>query len=407
MIKDYFLFVARNFARRKLRGMLTMLGILIGIAAVVALISVSQGLENAIKQQFQALGTDKIIISPGSAMGVMGAGFATTAKLTEDDLDTIRKVSGVDMAAGMVYASARVKFKDEMKYTFAIGLPLDDESKKLFEEFASFKAEEGDLIEEDSKNEVDIGWIISYEGLFKENVSLKDKILIEDQEFKVIGIIKKIGNRQDDTQVYLPLEVARDLFNRPDEFDMIVVKAKPGYDMDKIVNEIKKDLRRSRNEEEGEETFQIQTFEQLLEQVGVVLNIVRVVLIAIAAISLLVGGIGIMNTMYTGVVERTREIGIMKAIGAKNSNILMIFLIESGMYGLVGGAAGICLGFGLSKATEIIATQALGTLLIKASFSWWLILGALAFSFIIGCISGVAPARQASQLRPVDALRYE
>ena len=134
---------------------------------------------------------------------------------------------------------------------------------------------------------------------------------------------------------------------------------------------------------------------------------VEVVLIGIAAISLLVGGIGIANTMYTAVVERTKEIGIMKSIGAQNKDILLIFVIESGLLGLAGGAVGIAFGIGLSKLVEYLAFAFLGTSLVKAFFPWYLIVGSLVFSFLIGTISGFFPAKQAASLKPVDALRYE
>ena len=123
-------------------------------------------------------------------------------------------------------------------------------------------------------------------------------------------------------------------------------------------------------------------------------------------IAIIVGGIGIMNTMYTSVLQRTRDIGIMKAIGAKNSDILLIFLIESGILGLVGGAIGILIGVALSKLVEFASFQS-GITLFQAYFPWYLIAGALAFSFIVGVLSGILPARQASKLKPVDALRYE
>ena len=129
--------------------------------------------------------------------------------------------------------------------------------------------------------------------------------------------------------------------------------------------------------------------------------------VGIALISLLVGGIGIMNTMYTSVLERTREIGVMKAIGAKNSDVLGMFLIESGLLGLVGGAIGVIIGMSISKLVEIGANSAFGPGTIVAVFPPYLIIGALAFSFIVGALSGVLPARRASKLKPVDALRSE
>ena len=168
-------------------------------------------------------------------------------------------------------------------------------------------------------------------------------------------------------------------------------------------------MKRDRDEKlkEKPKTFSVSTSEQLLETFGDILSVVQAVLVGIATISLLVGGIGIMNTMYTAVIERTKEIGTMKAVGARNSDILFIFLFESGLLGLVGGAIGIGIGIGLGKTAEYIASVSLGTDLLKAVFPWYLILGALTFSFLVGCISGVAPAYQASRLKPADALRYE
>mgnify|MGYP000268169986 CR=1 FL=1 len=138
-----------------------------------------------------------------------------------------------------------------------------------------------------------------------------------------------------------------------------------------------------------------------------IFNIVQAVLVGIASISLLVGGIGIMNTMYTAVLERTKEIGTMKAIGARNSHILLLFLIESGLLGLVGGIIGVMIGVGLAKGAEYGAGIVLGNDLLRASLNPVIIFGALAFSFLIGSLSGIAPAYQASKLKPVDALRWE
>ena len=135
--------------------------------------------------------------------------------------------------------------------------------------------------------------------------------------------------------------------------------------------------------------------------------VVQGVLVGIAGISLLVGGVGIMNTMYTSVLERTKEIGTMKAIGAKNSHILFLFLVESGLLGLAGGLIGVIIGLGMAKGTEYAATAYIGSPLLQASMDPLIIFGALSFSFIVGTLSGVLPALQASKLKPVDALRYE
>jgi putative ABC transport system permease protein len=173
-----------------------------------------------------------------------------------------------------------------------------------------------------------------------------------------------------------------------------------------VAEDVEKNLRRERDEEIGEETFSVETPEQLLESFASVLSIVQAILVGIAAISLIVGAVGIMNTMYTAVLERTKEIGIMKSIGAKNSAIQAIFLIESGLLGLVGGIIGIIIGLGLSKLVEVIANQAWGAA-ITVAMPAWLILGALAFAFLLGMGSGFFPARHASLQNPVDSLQYE
>jgi len=403
-MRDYFSLAFNNLKRRRLRSWLTMIGIFIGIAAVVALISLGQGLQNAIEEQFEILGTDKLIIMPGG--GAMMS-LASAEKLTAKDLEVIRKTKGVDSAAEMIYSSALIQSRDEAKQTLVIGLPTDDSSVVL-KEMQGFEAEKGRDLREDDKDKVTIGYLIAKDGgFFKKGVDLKSKIIIHGKEFRVIGIMKKIGNPQDDSQIYMPLETAKKLFDKEDEIDSIYVKIKSNFQPIEVAEDIKRALRNFRNEKEGEETFSVQTFEQILETFQSIFSIVQAVLVGIAAISLIVGGIGIMNTMYTSVLERTKEIGTMKAVGAKNSDILLIFLFESGLLGLVGGAIGIGIGIALGKGAEYIATSFLGTDLLRASTSYLLIFGALAFSFLIGTLSGIFPAMKAAKLRPADALRYE
>lgn len=404
-MKDFLLLAIKNLRRRKLRSWLTVIGIFIGIASVVALISVSYGMEAAIKEQLSSMGTNKIMVSPGSGTFGMSA-LGTSAKLTNEDMDVIGKVSGVQYATGMIYGSERVKYQKESKYSFIIGLPLDTDSLKLFQDMQGFEIAEGRFMNDGSANELVIGWNLAYNDFFKRNAGIGKNIEIQGEKFKIVGIMNKIGNPQDDSQVYMSMDTAQTLFNKEDEYDMILVQTKED-NVDSIAEDIKKKLRDFRDEKKGEETFQVQTFEKMIESVGSILAMVRTVIVAIAAISLLVGGIGIMNTMYTAILERTKEIGTMKAVGARNSDILMIFLFESGIYGLVGGIGGVSIGLGLGKLTEIIARNYLGVAYIKASFAWWLIVGALLFSFITGCLSGVAPAIQASRMKPVRALRYE
>jgi putative ABC transport system permease protein len=407
MIKDYFKLALKSIIKRKLRSWLTVIGIFIGIATVVALIAVGQGMEKAITQQFEELGTDKIVISAGgdAAGAAFAAGLASNP-ITYDDLDVVNDVRGVDVAAGMISRLALVEFDGETKTTWVNGFPTD-ETAKVVEDIQSFEVLEGRNLEDGDDYVALVGYNLYMEDFFEKPVEERDKIYIEGEKFKVIGIVDKIGNAQDDTQIMIPIDTAKELFDTGDDIYGIMVKITEGEEPSVVAERIEDELRDFRDEEEGAESFQVQTFEQILEQVGAVLGIISAVLIGIAAISLLVGGIGIMNTMYTAVLERTKEIGVMKSIGGTNKDIMLIFLIESGLYGLVGGGVGVIIGGGLSIIVAKIAGAALGIDYFQASITWWLVLGALGFSFVVGVISGVFPAKQASKMQPVDALRYE
>lgn len=392
----------RNLQRRRLRVLLTLLGIFIGIAAVVSLVSVSEGLKVAITEEFEKIGSDKLFISPETASSSQIGGVTT---LTDDDVDAIERVNGVKVAAGQVFEAANIEFRDEFKTGFVSSYPDEQDKQKLVQETNLLEIEEGRFVKKGDNLKVVIGNAFANQDVFERRMSLGDKVTIKEQDFKIIGILKAATPDVDRT-FYVNDDFMRDLFDRQDEHDFISVQIQKGEEPIEIADVIERALRRERGLDKGDEDFVIQTPESILETLGTILNIVQAVLIGIAGISLVVGGIGIMNTMYTSVLERTQEIGIMKAIGAKNKDILLIFIIESGLLGLGGGILGIIIGAGIAKLIEIVAAQTLGTSLLVAVFPNYLIFGSLAFSFIVGIMSGILPARQASKLKVVDALRY-
>ena len=403
MIADYFKFAFRTFKERRVRTYLTMLGIFVGIALVVSLISLGQSLQSAIQEQFEMMGTDKIMVLPG---GGLFFGVGSDIEINEDDLDVIKKTKGVESATGFLYKIAKVEFKDEIKYTYVMGLPQDPEEKRLVESMTNMNVIKGRDLTDDDRYKAVIG-IRHYDGdYFDKAVNIRDKLLIEDQEFKVVGVLSRIGNPEDDSNIMIPMDTARELFDEPTRYDMLIAKVVGGEDIDGVAEDIKKALRNHRDVEEGEEDFQIQTSGDLMETYGSIFMIVQLFLLGIAGISLFVGGVGIMNTMYTSVLQRTRDIGIMKAIGAKNSDIMLIFLIESGLLGLAGGAIGVLIGIGISQAIGM-AAAAVGVTYLQATLAWPLIIGTLSFSFVVGAGSGLLPAIRAARLNPVDALRYE
>ncbi len=405
MLTDYIKLVITNLTHRRLRSMLTIIGIFIGIAAVVSLISLGQGMNVAIEEQFEKMGADKIIVMSGSGnqMGFFSTGFASKP-LTEEDVDKIKKIRGVDMAAGILSNSAKLTFNGETKYIFVTGIPID-ETKEIIETMQQFEIIKGRDLTSETKAEAVIGYDLAHD-FFDKNIRPGDEIEIEYKKFKVVGILDKIGNRMDDTSAVISIDRARELFDAEDEVSMILVEVKKGADVDKVAEEIKEKLRKVKGEKEGEESFSVETSRQLLERIQTVLGMFQIMLIGIAAISLLVGGVGIMNTQYTAALERTREIGIMKAIGASNRDIMLIFLIEAGLIGLSGGAIGCIIGVGLAKIVEIYAAS-VNLPMLKAYVNPVLIVGALLFSFFVGTIAGFAPARRAAKLQPAEALRYE
>jgi putative ABC transport system permease protein len=403
MLFDYFRLAYQGASNRKLRSWLTMIGIFIGIAAVIALISLSQGLKIAISEQFAQLGSDKLIVqSAESGFGPPGTGV--TNAITKDDKTVIEKVNGVDIAVGRLIRSVKMKFHDEISYDYVVTIPDDNAGIDLAVEANNYKIVQGRLLKKSDKYKIMVGGDFA-DDKYDLPVELRDKLIIEDKEFKVIGILKKSGNPQQDQSVVIPEAALRELLDIQEDYDIIPVKILEGENINVVEERIKKELRKYRDVEEGKEDFSVETPGDILGTLNNILLIVQGVLIGIAAISLLVGGIGIMNTMYTAVTERTKEIGIMKATGAKNKQILLLFLIESGFLGFFGGLIGVILGMSISFLVEYAAFQALGSSLIQSDFDPVLIISTLLFAFIVGALSGLTPARQAANMKPVDALR--
>ena len=378
-----------------------MIGIFIGIAAVVALISIGQGMQNAINEEFQKAGADRLTIQPAGGF----AGAYVSEKLYQSDVDVVNRVKSVDFAAGVIVQTGRIKYKGETKGASIFGIGSDEETRRFIEKVDFFLVEEGRQFKSIDNNVAILGSNVAAD-MFDREILLGEKITVENKEFKVIGIQKKSGSPMHDYMVRITTESAQELFGleKTEEVSMIFAKVKPGIDPSVAAEDVRKALRKDHNVKEGQEDFIVVTAEQMIEGFNNILLVVQVVLVGIAAISLIVGGIGITNTMYTSVVERTREIGIMKSVGAKNSDIISIFLMESAMLGFFGGILGIVIGLSVSKAVEIMAVSA-GVNVLKAYFGLELVFGALIFSMVVGTISGTFPARSAAKMNPVDALR--
>ena len=406
MNKDYLNLAWNSLRHRKVRSWLTLVGIFIGIAAVVALISLGQGLQHAVTDQFLKLGADKIIISP------VTQGFQSSIgnenDLRERDLRVVEHATGVYKVVGDTQRSAKVSWgKDQVGFYGIIGADADPSKRQVVESLYNAEIIMGRDVKQGDDAKAVIGYDLTNPDKLTKPMKVGEKILINSTPFEVVGVYNRQGDPGIDTTLFLTTEGFRKSFGNRDRYDGLIAQTQLGADPDVVAENIKQDLRRERGLKVGDENFEVQTPRELIASFLVVFSIVSFVIYGIAGISLIVGGVGIMNTMYTAVLERTKEIGIMKAIGATNGAVLTIFLLESGLLGLMGGAMGVIIGLGLAKITEWIGAVALGSPLLHAWFSWWLVFGALLFSFTVGVASGVFPARQASRQKPVDSLRYE
>ena len=319
MIRDFIGYGISNLRRSGLRSWLTMIGIFIGMASVVALISLGQGLENSINEQFEAIGADKIIVQ---SKGIFGAPTTEVESLTEKDLKIIENTNGIVDATGYIIDTAKLEFNDIVRYFVLVGIDNEDE---LIKEIYSYDIEEGRNLKKGEKFKVVLGNDFFKSELFDKKLKLRDTILLNDIEFTIVGFYETVGNQIDDRNVYVSYEVAEDLYDKEGEYSFIFAKAASDTIPEEAAERVEKEIRDDRGLDEGNEDFTVQSAKDLFESFATILNILQIFLIGIAGISLVVGGIGIMNTMYTAVLERTKEIGVMKSIGAKNSDILMIF----------------------------------------------------------------------------------
>ena len=404
MIKDYFSLAFGNLKHRGIRSWLTILGIFIGIAAVVSLISMGQGLQEAVTGQFGSLSVDRLTIT-NKQTGFAPPGSAVVEKLGDHDLEIIETVSGIKEVVTRLIRVVQIEYNEVSSFTYIADLPEDKVGVEWV--YEAFKAEvsEGRLLKEDDYGKILLGSDFAKTKTFEKEIRAGSKIKINGESFEVAGILKPTSTFTINGAILMTNRDLTDMLSIYGEYDLIVVQVQDKEMMEEVADDLERKFRKDRDEKIGEESFSVETPLQALGAVTNVLNIINLIVIGIAAISLLVGGIGIANTMYTSVIERTKEIGTMKAVGARNKDILTIFLIESGLLGLVGGLIGALIGLGVAFGAAIGANQALGTQLLTVTISYPLVFGAIFFSFFMGIVSGVLPAIQASKLNVVEALR--
>jgi putative ABC transport system permease protein len=405
MKSDYLFLGLKNLKRRGIRSWLTLLGIIIGITAVVSLISLGDGLKAAVNSQFGIASTEVISVQAGGLSGFGPPGTGVINPLTEKDTEAIEKLDSVKIAVSRSVETVKIEFNNKLVIGFATNVP-DNEKRKFMYDNLEISTAYGRMLDNGDSDKIVLGnnFLDSKKNGFGKAIQVGDTITISDKDFRVVGILKKKGSFIWDGIILINEEPLKELLNLEDEIDVIAVQVLNKDLIDKAKEDIEKLLRDRRNVKVGEEDFEVSTPQATLQTINSILTGVQIFIALIAAISILVGAIGIVNTMMTSVMERTKEIGIMKAIGAKNSDIFFQFFIEAGLLGFVGGIAGILIGLGIG----FLGVQGINNFIGATSpFNPrpLLLLGTLAGSFLIGSVSGISPALKAAHLNPVEALR--
>lgn len=399
--RESIIMAVRSIRQRKLRSALTVTGIVIGVAAIIALVSIGEGTTAAVTQALSSLGGNTIFVTSGGQAG-FGASRATE-ELAKKDLTDIQSTKGVEAAVGIFLKTLTVTYKDETKRLSFYGVDTKD-AQKFFSDLKVVEIEEGRYFKSGEKHVVILGHAIA-DKAFADPLKVNDKLKIgsenEEEKTQVVGISKETGNTQFDSMIIAPIEDVAESSAEREQYTIIFVRASNPDTIEETAAAIQKKM----DDAHGKKNFIVLTSKQLTEQIGTVTNTLSLVLGGIAGISLIVAGIGIANTMYMSIMERTREIGIMKAVGASNRNVLEIFLVEAAIIGLIGGMTGGIVGIGFSDALGIILRNyglSFGTKVTPELFA----IG-VGFSVGVSVLFGLLPARKASMLRPIEALRYE
>ena len=403
MYKESFLMAWASLIANKMRSILTMLGIIIGVAAVIALVSIGNGVKQDIQNSISSLGSNLLMVMPGAPRtpGVRPS-QGSMKSLKVSDYQAISKLDGVK-AASPYTANSYVTIYQSKNWTTTVSGVSSN-----FQDVNNWTMAEGRFISSknvENRERVAVVGQTVVKNLFAGEDPVGKEIRVKNIPFRVIGVLNSkgngtMGNDQDDV-IFIPYTTAMERVEGVDYLRMIYVVANDDNGIDRLQSDIENLLRvRHSIKDTNLDDFNIQNMKSIMETMEQTTGTLTVFLGAVAAISLVVGGIGIMNIMLVSVTERTREIGIRKALGATYFVIVIQFLIEAVVISLMGGLIGIALGIGASKLIGLASgmSTVISVPTIVLSF---------AFSMAIGLVFGIYPARKAAKLNPIDALHYE
>ena len=402
MYKESFLMAWASLIANKLRSLLTMLGIIIGVAAVIALVSIGNGVKQDIENSISSLGSNLLVVLPGAPRTPGARSSQGSMKsLKISDYEAIAKLEGVKAASPMTNGSYVVIYQNKNWTTSVAGVNSN------FQDVNNWTMTSGRFFSDknvQNRERVAVVGQTVVKNLFADEDPVGKEIRVKNIPFRVIGVLKSkgngtMGNDQDDT-VLIPYTTSMERVEGIDYLRRVYVVAKDDGGIDRLQADIENLLRVRHNiKDTNLDDFNIQNMKSIMETVAQTTGTFTLFLGAVAAISLVVGGIGIMNIMLVSVTERTREIGVRKALGATYSVIVTQFLIEAIVISLMGGFIGIAFGIGASKVIGMVSGM-------STVVSVPTIIMSFAFSMAIGLIFGIYPARKAAKLPPIDALHY-
>lgn len=399
LLKDAVQFAYHAIDAHRMRSFLTLLGIAVGIAAVILLTSIGEGVHQYVLAEFSQFGTNVIGVAPGKVKtgGQPPSGIPTTARLlTMDDAKALRKIPHVEAASPTVFGNSEVEANGRLRRSTIYGVDADFTLVlRSTVSIGSFLPREN---AGDARNLVVLGSKLRAELFGYEN-PLGAKVRIGGLHFRVIGVMASkgqfLGIDLDDT-AFIPAARALELYNRDGLMEIHVIYSESASSA-AMVEQIKRTL----TLRHGAEDFTVTTQEDMLETLSSILNILTMAVGALGGISLLVGAVGIVTIMTISVTERTNEVGLLMALGARRNTVLGLFLGESVLLSAVGGALGLLLGIGIAQILRIVVPN------MPVHTPWRFALGAFIISAVIGLLAGVIPARKASHLDPINALRIE
>ncbi|WMW21403.1 ABC transporter permease [Methanolobus mangrovi] len=414
MRRSTYLKLATNILiHSKIRSWLTIIGIVIGVGSVVTIMALSDSMSADMEERFADMDLTLVQVSPGytKAMSGFGGGgppgmggssySSDDAELTDKDIMAIKLVENIDYIYGQISGSdLEVYFMGKTADLSVTGV-----DPQVWQYTVTYELESGRLLEATDNNVVVIGYGIAHD-MYDQEVGLNRVLAIEGKSYRVVGIL---ADGESDNAIIMPIDSAVDIIDdaEQDVYDKIVVKVDGVDNVETVVDEIEEKLLISRHiANDDDRDFSVSDSLSQAESASEMMESMTIFLGAIAGVSLVVGSVGIANTMFTSVMEKTKEIGTMKAIGAKNKDILMIFLFNSALVGFVGGVLGIVLSLVLTSLLPYLGISMMRSSM-GSTIAPDLMLMGISIAVVIGVLSGIVPAYNASKMRPVDALRYE